>query len=146
MRERSASISFTILLGLIAAASLLAGCGGNSAEEDAKTQACDAVSNINTQVKQLQGYTLATVTTDKVNGNINAIKADLSDIKDALPDVSSDLKGQLQTATDSFTSEVSAVAGRLGESTSVAAAATQVTTAADQLAASYRKAFADVSC
>jgi predicted PurR-regulated permease PerM len=145
MRKRRASISFTILLGLIAAASLFAGCGGDS-EDDAKTQACDAVSNINTQVKQLQGYTLATVTTDKVNGNIDAIKADLSDIKAALPDVSSDLKSQLQTATDSFTSEVSAVASRLGKSTSVAAAATQISTAADQLAASYQRAFADVSC
>ena len=146
MRERSASISFTILLGLIAAASLLAGCGGNSDEEDAKTQACDAVSDIHTQVKQLQGYTLATITTDKVNGNIDAIKADLSDIKAALPDVSSDLKSQLKTATNSFTSEFSAVASTLGKSTSVAAAATRVTTAADQLAVSYRRAFADVSC
>ena len=145
MSKRSASISFTILLGIIAAASLLAGCGGDS-EDDAKTQACDAVSDINAQVKQLQGYTLSTVTTDKVNANIDAIKADLSDIKGALPDVSSDLKSQLQAATDSFNSEVSAVASRLGKNTSIAAAATQVTTAADQLAASYQRAFSDVSC
>jgi hypothetical protein len=145
MSKRSASISFTILLGIIAAASLLAGCGGDS-EDDAKTQACDAVSDINAQVKQLQGYTLSTVTTDKVNANIDAIKADLSDIKGALPDVSSDLKSQLQAATESFNSEVSAVASSLGKNTSIAAAATQVTTAADQLAASYRRAFSDVSC
>jgi hypothetical protein len=146
IQQRITRVGLACLLAFVAAASLLITACGDDSEDDAKTQACDAVSDIQKQVQQLQSYTVATVTSDKVNANIDAIESDVSEIKSALPDVSSDLKSQLQSATDAFTSTLTNVASTVGESTSLQAAATQVTTAADQLAAAYRQAFASVSC
>jgi uncharacterized phage infection (PIP) family protein YhgE len=141
-------IASTCLAGLALAATaafLLSGCG-ESKEEKAHDKACDAVADINTQVKQLQSYTLATVTSDKVSNNLDTIQQDVSDIKSALPDLSSSLKSQLSSATDTFSSKLSSVIDTLGQSTSVQSAATQINAAADQLAAGYREAFARVSC
>lgn len=138
---------FASLLALLTMASLLiASCGGSSSADKAKTTACNAVSDIDKQVKQLQGYTLTTVTTDKVKGNINAIDSDLKAIKGALPDLNSSLKSQLQSASSTFSSQLSSVASTVGKSTSVTGAASQISSAADQLAKAYRDAFASVSC
>jgi chromosome segregation ATPase len=147
-RKRTASTGLILLLAIVTATSLvIAGCGDDgSSEEDAQTKACEAVNDIEGQVQQLQSYTLATVTADKVNGNIDAIESDVSEIKSTLPDLSSELKSQLESATDAFTSEISSVAQSLGRSTSLESAQAQITTAADQLANSYRNAFASVSC
>jgi hypothetical protein len=131
---------------LVALSALLASCGGKSESEQAKSDACDAVTEIGQQVKQLRSYTLTTVTSDKVKGNINAIKTNLKTIKDALPQLKASLKSQLQDATDTFSSEFSKVSSEVGSSVSLQAAAAQITTAANQLEQSYNKAFASVSC
>jgi hypothetical protein len=124
----------------------LVACGGTSDAEQAQDDACGAVSDIGTQVKQLRNYTLTTVTSDKVNANVNAIKSDLKAIKEALPDLKSSLKSQLQAATDTFSSELSKVASELGSSISLQSAANQITSAGNQLQKSYDEAFASVSC
>ena len=124
----------------------LASCGGKSDAEQAQDDACGAVSDIGAQVKQLRNYTITTVTSDKVNANVNAIKSDLKTIKDALPDLKASLKSQLQTATDTFSSELSKVASGLGSSISLQSAANQITSAGNQLQKSYDEAFASVSC
>jgi hypothetical protein len=87
-----------------------ASCGGKSESEQAQADACNAVSDIGKQVKQLRSYTLATVTSDKVKGNISAIESNLKTIKDALPKLMGSLMGQLQSATNTFSSQVSKVA------------------------------------
>jgi chromosome segregation ATPase len=132
---------------LVALSALVfASCGGKSEAEQAQDDACNAVTDIGTQVKQLQGYTVTTVTADKVKGNVNAINSDLETIKGALPELKSSLKSQLQTATDTFASQLSKIASGLGSSISVQAAANQITTAANQLESSYNEAFGSVSC
>ena len=138
------SILFAAPIALLAIA--LASCGGKSDAEQAQDDACGAVSDIGTQVKQLRNYTITTVTSDKVNANVNAIKSDLTTIKDALPDLKSSLKSQLQTATETFSSELSKVASELGSSTSLQGASNQITSAGNQLQTSYDQAFASVSC
>jgi hypothetical protein len=146
-RRSTAAPRLGALLALLAVSSLLAtSCGGSSSADEAKSNACGAVSDIDKQIKQLQGYAVTTVTGDKVKGNLNAIKSDLQTIKKALPDLNSSLKSQLQSATDSFSSQLSSVASTVGKSTSLAGAATQITAAADQLASAYRKAFSSVGC
>jgi uncharacterized protein YPO0396 len=145
----------TATLGLalrLATGSLLAaGCGGGDdddspAEEEAKTQACDAVADIGEQVQQLQSLTIATVTADKITASFDAMEADVNEIKSALPDLADDLKDELQSATDSFVTELSDLSTTVGKSTSAQEAATQVITAADQVADSYRRAFESVGC
>src|SRR5689334_7996590 len=111
----------------------IASCGGSSGADQARTDACNAVTDINTQVKKLQGYTLTTVTSDKVKANVNSIKSDLKTIKGALPDLKGSLKSQLTSATDTFNSKVSGLASSLGKSVSLQSAANQLMSATDQL-------------
>jgi hypothetical protein len=138
------SLPTAIIVAL--AALSLAACGGKSDQDQAKADACGAVADIGTQVKQLQGYDLTSVTADKVKGNVNAINSDLAQIKDSLPNLSSDLKAQLTEATNTFTSSVSQVISSVGKSTSVQQALNQFSGALQQLQQSYKSAFADVSC
>lgn len=139
-------LSMPTLLIAALAALLLASCGGKSDQEQAKDDACGAVADIGTQVKQLRGYDLTNVTADKVKANVDAINSDLAQIKDSLPDLSSDLKGQLQQATNTFTASVSQVISSVGKSTSIQQAVSQFNGAVQQLQQSYQSAFASVSC
>jgi F0F1-type ATP synthase membrane subunit b/b' len=125
---------------------VFASCGGKSDAEQARTDACNADADIGKQIKQLKGYTETTVTSEKVRGNVNAIKSDVNTIKSALPELKASLKSQLKNATDTFSSQLSKVASGLGSTISLQAAAGQITTAANQLDKSYTKAFASVSC
>ena len=138
----------SVLVAVLVAISPLtfASCGGKSESEQAQADACNAVSDIGKQVKQLRSYTLATVTSDKVKGNISAIESNLKTIKDAVPKLEGSLKGQLQSATNTFSSQVSKVASEVGSSISLQAAASRLTTATTQLQQSYNEAFASVSC
>jgi len=136
-------------LACSAAAVILAlalGACGESAEETAQTKVCDAKADIGKQVDELKGLTAATVTRDGVTQNLEAIKADVKDISDALPDLSSDRRSEVEAATRAFTDSVKAIAGQLRSSLSVSDAKAGVVTALDQLAASYQKAFAPVDC
>jgi chromosome segregation ATPase len=119
---------------------------GESAADKAKDNACDAVDDINTQVSELQTYTLTTVTKDKLDSNINSIKSDLGTIKDSLPDLKASLKSQLEAATNTFEQQFSQIASSVGQSVSIQDAAKQVTSDSQQLKSSYDKAFASVSC
>jgi hypothetical protein len=138
----------SVLVAVLVALSALtfASCGGKSESEQARTDACNAVSDIGRQVKQLHSYTLTTVTSDKVKANVSAIKSSLKTIKDALPKLKGSLKGQLQSATDTFSSQFSKVVSKVGSSISLQTAATRITTAGNQLQQSYNEAFASVSC
>jgi hypothetical protein len=122
------------------------GACGESDEEKAQNKVCDAKADIGKQVDELKGLTPATVTSDGVTENLDAIKADLKDISDAGSDLSSDRRSEAEAATKTFTSSVEEIAGQLGSSLSAADAKAQVVTALDQLAASYQKAFAPLNC
>jgi hypothetical protein len=122
------------------------GACGESDEEKAQSKVCDAKADIGKQVDELKSLTPATVTSDAVKQNLNAIKTDLKDISDAQSDLSSDRRSEAEAATKAFTSSVEGIAGQLGSSLSAADAKAQVVTALNQLAASYQKAFAPLTC
>jgi hypothetical protein len=122
------------------------GACGESDEEKAQNKVCDAKADIGKQVNELKSLTPATVTSDGVTQNLDAIKTDLKDISDAQPDLSSDRRSEAEAATKAFTSSVEGIAGQLGSSLSAADAKAQVVTALDQLATSYQKAFAPLNC
>jgi hypothetical protein len=115
-------------------------------EEKAQNKVCDARDDIAKQVDELKSLTPATVTSDGVTQNLDAIKADLKDISDAQSDLSSDRRSEAEAATKEFSSSVQETASQLGSSLSAADAKAQVVTALDQLAASYQKAFAPLNC
>ena len=117
-----------------------------SDEEKAQNTVCDARDDINKQVDELKSLTPATVTTDAVTQNLDAIKTDLKDISDAQSDLSSDRRSEAEAANKAFSSSVEEIASQLGSSLSAADAKEEVVTALDQLAASYQKAFAPLNC
>jgi hypothetical protein len=122
------------------------GACGESDEEKAQNKVCDAKADIGKQVDELKGLTPATVTSDGVTQNLDAIKTDLKDISDAESDLSSDRRSEAEAATKEFTSSVEGIASDLGSSLSAADAKAQLVTELNQLAASYQKAFAPITC
>ena len=133
------------LLAVVMLVFALGACG-ESDEEKAQNEVCDAKADIAQQVDELTSLNSTTVTADGVKSNLDAIKDDLNDISDAQSDLSSDRRSEAEAATKAFTSSVQETASELGSSLSAADAKAQVLTAIDQLAASYQTAFAPVKC
>jgi uncharacterized protein YjbJ (UPF0337 family) len=133
-----------LLLALVAALAL--GACGESKEDKAKSAVCDARSDISKQVDKLKGLTVSTVTIDGVQESLKAIRSDLSKIKDAQGDLSSDRRQQVEDANKAFASQVQSVVGSVGKSTSLSDAKAQLTSAVQDLAAAYQQSFARVDC
>src|SRR5947208_17169347 len=131
---------------LVAAALLIvAGCG-ESAQDKAKKQVCNARTDLQKQVNELSSLTLSTATTEGVKTNLNAIRNDLKQIKGAQGDLSESRKAQVQQATQQFESQVKAIVQTVATSTPLSAAATQVQAAVKQLVTSYKQSLAKVDC
>jgi DNA-directed RNA polymerase specialized sigma24 family protein len=124
----------------------LSACGGESAEERAQNTFCDARDDIGKQVDELKNLTPATVTTDAVRQNLEAIRNDLNDIAEAQSDLSSDRRNEVEAANKEFTSSIQEIASQFGRSLSASDAKAGVVTALQQLEASYQKTFAQVNC
>ena len=134
-----------VLLLLFAAAVGVAACG-QSSEDKAKSQVCDARSDISKQVNELTSLTLATATVNGVKDNVKAIQDDLGKMKDAQGNLNADRKKQVQAANEAFTQQVKSLASSVGTSLSVSDAGTQLKTAASQLAASYKQTLGKIDC
>jgi hypothetical protein len=131
----------TVLAGVAAvvfAAWLLAGAFGKSDAERAQEEVCDARAGIRTEVDKLAGLTPTTVTVDAVRGSLESIRADLDAIAAARDDLSRDRRADLSAANDAFAAEVRDIAQNVLASASLAEARTQLTTATEELVASYR--------
>ena len=76
------------VIGVVALALLAsAGCGGGqSAADKAKSQACDASSDIQAQVDTLKGLPLSPDSVDKAKTALQKINSDLDTIATAAPD------------------------------------------------------------
>ena len=123
----------------------LAACG-QSDEEKAKSDVCDARADIQKNVKELQGLTLGTATVDKVRSNVDAIKSDLSKIADAQGKLSDSQRKQIEQANETFKSKVQALAGDVGKSVSIQDAVTRLKSDFADLAATYQQSFARFDC
>jgi Tfp pilus assembly protein PilP len=124
---------------------LLAGCGG-SEEDDAMAAVCSARDSIAKQVDELQSLTLTSATTSQVTDGMQAIRKDLTSIRENREKLADDRREEVQAANDAFTEQVRALAGTIGRTVSAEDAATQVKAALEQLAASYRTTFGQIDC
>jgi len=137
----------TALVVLVVAILALAlGACGESDEEKAMNAVCDARDDIAKQVDELKALSPATVTTDAVTQNLDAIRKDLNDMSDARSDLSDDQRSEVETATKAFTDSIRTVAGDLGRSLSASDAKTQVANALQELEASYKKTLEPLDC
>lgn len=130
---------------LLSAAIGLAACG-QSKEDKARSQVCDARADVRKQVDQLQGLTLSTATIDGVAANLQAIRADLGKIANAQSDLSDERRQQVSTANQAFADQVRAVAQNVGRSLSVADAKTQLKDATTELASTYQQTLGRIDC
>lgn len=134
------------IISVLAAAGLALAACGQSAEDKAQAQVCDARADIQKQVDQLRGLTITTATVDGVKSNLNAIKADLGKIKDAQGALGDERRQQVQAANQAFGDQVTTIAGSVGRSTSITEAATQAKSALNELADSYRQTLGRIDC
>jgi hypothetical protein len=132
-----------VALVLLAAA----GCGGSqSASDKAKSQACDARSDIQAQVDTLKGLPLSPDSVDKAKTALQKINSDLDMIATAAPTVKGDLGSQLKAANATFKTQVQQITDSIASAQSLTAAATALASAGSTLSNAYQKAFANVQC
>lgn len=135
-----------VLLLLLAATAVGLTACGESSQDKAKSQVCDARADISKQVNELKGLTLATATVDGVKKNVQAIQDDLGKITDAQGDLNADRKKQVQAANQAFTEQVKSIASSVGSSLSLSEAGTQLKTVTTQLATSYQQTLGKIDC
>ena len=136
-----------LALLLLAAGLLLAlAACGESDEDKAKSDVCDARDDIQANVKDLQNLTLGTATLDKIRSNLTAIQDDVKKIADAQGKLSESDKEQVQKANDAFKAKLQSLGGEVGRSLSLEDAAQQLKSAFADLATTYRQAYAPVDC
>ena len=135
-----------VLLLLLASTAVGLTACGESSQDKAKSQVCDARADISKNVNELKGLTLSSATVDGVKKNVQAIQDDLGKIKDAQSNLNGARKQQVQAANEAFTQQVKTIASSVGSSLSLSDAGTQLKTAASQLAASYQQTLGKVDC
>jgi predicted transcriptional regulator len=140
--ERLGSIAMVLV---VLAAGTAVGCG-ESDEEKARNEVCDARDDLQKQVNELSNLTLSTATVEGVQSNLNAIQDDLNKITDAQGDLNNERKQQVESANEEFTSQLEAVANDLTSNLSLSGAEAKVRSAAQQLASSYKQTLAMVDC
>lgn len=136
-----------ILLSVLLAALVLAlGACGQSSQDKAKSTVCDARADIGKQVDQLKGLTITTASVSQVQQGLKAIGDDLTKIKNARGDLSSDRRQQVDAANQTFSAQIKNIASTLGSGLSLSTAKTQFTSALQQLSSSYQQTFAKIDC
>jgi Tfp pilus assembly protein PilP len=146
-RDAAAAAAVLLLsaLGLVAC--------GESAQEKAHAQVCDARKAISQQVTKLQGLTLSSSSVDEAKSGVESIGTELKKIRDAQPDLAPDRKQEVETATSRFGEELKAVGVQVASSltsgtseSAIAAAKPKLKAAAEALASDYRQALGPISC
>jgi ABC-type glycerol-3-phosphate transport system substrate-binding protein len=142
-----AMVKRALLLSALALALSLgfAACG-ESEEEKAQNQVCDAREDIKAQVTELQQLTIGTATTDKIKTHLNAIKADFNKIADAQGELNDAQKQQVQNANEQFKSQVDDLITNLGTSVSLQDATARLKTSLTDLVEAYDKALSPIDC
>ena len=133
-------------------AALLCACAvgliacGESEEEVAKKAVCNARASIQKEVDQLAQLTPSTITADAVTNGVKTIRDDLGDIRNAQQDLSEQRRQQVQSANQAFAAQVREVVGTVGRSLSASDAKEQLSSAVQELGATYKQTYARVDC
>jgi hypothetical protein len=131
---------------LAAAALTLGACGGDSKEDKALTQVCDARADIDKQADALRGLTLQQITGGQAADSISAIRADLETIGKAQADLSDERRAEVKEANAAFGAELRTVVGQVVAGGDSAAAQEQFRAAAEKLEATYRETYGRIDC
>jgi hypothetical protein len=130
-----------LLLGVL----VLAGCG-ESSQEKATAQVCQARSDISKQVTMLSELTISTSVLSQGKAGLDAIGKDLTKIKEAQPNLEPARKEQIQAATSTFQTQVTSILTGLVSNPSLGNAEKQLKSSLTQFAASFAQALAPINC
>ena len=135
----------TAVLAIVVVAA--AACGdGESDQERAQNQVCDARADIQKQLGELGSASLDTATVSGIKQRLEAIKDDLVKIKEAQPQLDDRRKEQIESASEAFGSQVDSIVQDLGTSRSLSGALTEFQNSLIELRDSYRQALAPIDC
>ena len=130
---------------MLLVAVVAAGCG-ESDEEKAQNEVCDARDDIQTQIDDLSTLTLSTATADGIEQSLSAMQDDVMEIANAQGDLNEERKQQVQSANKQFTSQLDSIASGLTSDLSLSGAGQKLKDATQQLASSYKETFATIDC
>ena len=130
---------------MLLVAVVAAGCG-ESDEEKAQNEVCDARDDIQTQIDDLSTLTLSTATADGIEESLSAMQDDVMEIANAQGDLNEERKQQVQSANKQFTSQLDSIASGLTSDLSLSGAEQKLKDATQQLASSYKETFATIDC
>jgi hypothetical protein len=135
-----------VLAALLAVAGLLVACG-ESEEEKAQNEVCDARADIQRRVDDLADLTITTASIEQVTDNLEAIRNDLQTIAAEQGDLEPERRQEVEQAAKRFGSQLQATAQDVvSGAASGEEAGTRVGSALDELAKTFREAYAPVDC
>jgi hypothetical protein len=135
-----------VLAAGLGAAGALVACG-ESEEEKAQTEVCDARADIQRRVDDLADLTITTASIEQVTNNLEAIRDDLETIAAEQGNLEPERRQQVEEAGRRFRSQLEATAQDVvSGAASGEEAGARVGSALDELAQSFREAYAPVDC
>jgi hypothetical protein len=141
VRRAASAIVLVAIVGALA----LTGCG-ESAQAKAKKQVCAARGDLVRQITTLTGLTLNSSSANTAKVSFEAIGRDVTQIKAAEPKLGPPLRGQVETATHNFVTQVNSIASGLTSKLSLSNAEAQFKSALSQLATAYNQTLASINC
>lgn len=135
----------TAIAALALSALAITACG-ESSQEKAKAEVCEARADISKQVNTLTSLTITTASVSQVKTGVEAVANDLKKIKDAEGNLDPSRKEQVESATKTFESQVTTIVSELASNLSLSDAEAKLKSAVSQLAASYKKTLEPINC
>jgi hypothetical protein len=132
-------------VALLLSTAAFAGCG-ESAEDKARAQVCDARADISKQISTLTTLPISTSVLTEAKAGVETIGKDIKKIKDAQPDLQPARKEQVERATEAFQKQLSSTLSGITSGLSLSNAETQLKTALTQLGNSYKQTLAPINC
>jgi hypothetical protein len=135
-----------VFAAFLALAALLAACG-ESEEEQAQDRVCEARADIERRVDDLAALTPTTVSVERVTSNLEAIGDDLEKIAAEQEELAPAQRREVEEAGERFRSQLETTARDVASgATSGEEALRRLRAALDDLAKSFRDAYAPVEC
>jgi hypothetical protein len=145
-RLRLASLNRPVaIVALVLGAVGFEACG-ESAEDKAKAQVCDARADISKQISTLAALPISTSVLTEAKAGVEAIGKDLKKIESAEADLQPARKEQVEKATETFQKQLSSTLNGITSGLSLSNAETQLKTSLTQLRNSYKQTLAPISC